>query len=187
MNENIEAQVPEFSHPVVVDTIPNKGLRIKLAPNSKELTLLMSRFDLLALDHVRAAVQVKPLAGGHKMRVIGSVQADVIQACIVNLSPVSSRIDEEFQVDFAPPTYIEHDIELSLEDDDAYEPIEDGVLDIGEIVAQQLALAIDPYPRSEAADLETVREDTKGKNGPKFETNVKPNPFAVLKNLKEKK
>lgn len=186
MNENIENKSPEFSHPVVVDNIPNKGLRVKLQPSAEELILLMDRFNLLVLDNVKVAIHVKPLAGGYKMRVMGSLHADVTQACIVNLTPVSSQIDEEFQLDFAPPTYIEHDVELSLEDDDAYEPIEDGVLDLGEITAQQLSLAIDPYPRSKTADLNSVQQDTKGKNGPKFDVDKKPNPFAVLEKLKEK-
>jgi len=186
MNENNKIQTPEFSHPITVENIPNKGVRVKLEPNLEELTLLMNRFDLLGLVNMKAALHVKPLSGGHKIRIIGTVQADVVQACIVNLSPVSSQINEEFEIDFSPEAYIEHDVEMSLADDDACEPIEDGVLDLGEIVAQQLALLINPYPRSETADLDSVREDTKGKNGPKFEVNDKPNPFAVLKGLKEK-
>lgn len=186
MNENIENQTPEFSHPIEVDKIPGKGRHVKLAPNATELSLLMQRLGLLALDNVKAKVHVVPRAGGHKMRITGQFQADITQACIVNLSPVFEKIDEEFQLDFAPQKFIEHDVELSLEDDDAYEPIEDGVLDLGEIVSQQLSLAINPYPRSKNADLNAVRDDTSTKAGPKFDAEEKPNPFAVLKKLKEK-
>ncbi len=39
------------------------------------------------------------------------------------------------------------DLELDVEGAEAPEPVPDGWIDLGELAAEQLGLAIDPYPR----------------------------------------
>ena len=54
-----------------------------------------------------------------------------------------------------PPADLDWD-QLAWDDD--VEPLEGVELDVGEIFAQQLALALDPYPRAADADALVARE-----------------------------
>ena len=68
----------------------------------------------------------------------------------------------------------EHEIRPEEEDP---ETIHSGVLDMGEVVAQFLGLAIDPYPKA---------EDVGDKDYIETKPSDKPNPFAKLASLKTK-
>src|SRR3546814_9495575 len=68
-------------------------------------------------------------------------------------------------------------------DPDAADPpdlLEDDRIDAGEVVAEELALALDPYPRNAGADLTPEYH-------PKPEQAAKVSPFAVLAGLKTEK
>jgi uncharacterized metal-binding protein YceD (DUF177 family) len=119
------------------------------------------------------------------VRVKGRLSAELVQACVVTLDPVPARIDERFEVDFvedAQPAVA--DLELDVEGAEAPEPAPDGRIDLGELAAEQLGLAIDPYPRKADAAVpaewttETAAEPTPV---------ARPNPFAELEKLKAKK
>ena len=59
------------------------------------------------------------------------------------------------------------------------EPLVDGQIDLGEVVAQFLAVAMDPYPRKDDAELpESIQSEEAAEAD-------KPNPFAQLAGLKE--
>jgi uncharacterized metal-binding protein YceD (DUF177 family) len=96
---------------------------------------------------------------------------------------VPARIDERFEVDFlegAAPA--EADVELDAQAADAPEPVTSGWIDLGELAAEQLGLAIDPYPRK--ADAAVPAE---WRAAPAEAPVSRPNPFAELEKLKAKK
>ena len=73
---------------------------------------------------------------------------------MVTLDPVPARIDERFEVDFLEgiqPAVA--DLELDAEAAEAPEPAPDGWIDLGELAAEQLGLALDPYPRRPDAEV----------------------------------
>ncbi len=72
------------------------------------------------------------------------------------------------------------ELEILGEEEDP-EPVIDGTIDVGELAAQHLALAIDLYPRSEA-----VRSAAEGEEGEEavFTAGERTNPFAALKDWK---
>jgi uncharacterized metal-binding protein YceD (DUF177 family) len=73
-------------------------------------------------------------------------------------------------------------VELDAEAADAPEPVTSGWIDLGELAAEQLGLAIDPYPRKPDAAVPTEWRAEPA------ETPVgQPNPFAELEKLKAKK
>ncbi len=187
MSEN-NIKKPEFSHIVNVDNIANKGVHLKLKPNSDELTKLASRFNLLSLNNFNIKLHVKPVSAGNKILVNGHIKADIIQSCIINLSQVSSKIDEEFQLNFITVNYDsignKDDLEISLNDD--YDIIEDNMIDIGEVAAQQLSLIIDPYPRSDNADLKFFTDEIFADKKKTFTIDDKFSPFDILSKLDKK-
>ena len=138
----------------------------------------------MSLDSLTASFTLKRVRKD-LVRVKGRVSADLMQACVVTLDPIPARIDERFEVDFlegAQPQVA--DLELDAEAAEAPEPAPTGWIDLGELAAEQLGLALDPYPRK--ADAE-VPGAWRAEPAEEPATAERPNPFAVLGKLKEKK
>ncbi|HET6619941.1 MAG TPA: DUF177 domain-containing protein [Dongiaceae bacterium] len=170
----------EFSRPLPLARISGTQHREEIAATDKERAALAERFGLLSLDTLEASFALKRVRKD-LVRVKGRVSAELAQACVVTLEPVPARIDERFEVDFLegaqPPVA---DLELDVEGAEAPEPAPDGWIDLGELAAEQLGLAIDPYPRkADAAIPAEWTTDTAVAAVP-----PRPNPFAELEKLK---
>jgi uncharacterized metal-binding protein YceD (DUF177 family) len=101
------------------------------------------------------------------------------------LDPVPARIEERFEVDFlegAQPAVT--DLELDAEAAEAPEPAPDGWIDLGELAAEQLGLALDPYPRKPDAKVPAVWNAEPAEQPAADE---QPNPFSILEKLKSGK
>jgi uncharacterized metal-binding protein YceD (DUF177 family) len=164
-----------LSHPVSVAEPPADPVAI--AASSAELAALAKAYDLASVDRVEAEATVTPGSGG-ALQVAGRVMADIVQTCVVTLAPVPQRIDEPFSVRFAPPGRAAAplaEVVLDPEAPDPPEPITGPNVDIGALVEEIFALAIDPYPRAPGAELPLeARED---------EPEGADSPFAVLSRL----
>lgn len=138
----------EFSHPVDVLRLPLAGGRYDISASAEERAALAKRFDLLTLDRLEAQVQLVPVAAGF-YRLSAELKAELTQACVVTLEPVASRIEESFSLLCGS---IDAQNEVLLDgNSETVEAIEGGIVDIAEMVAQQLSLALDPFPRSAEA------------------------------------
>lgn len=178
------AEPVEFSRPLALDRISTTQHREEITATDKERAALAQRFDLLSLDSLTASFMLKRVRKD-LVRVKGRVSADLVQACVVTLDPIPARIEERFEVDFlegAQPAVA--DLELDAEAAEAPEPAPDGWIDLGELAAEQLGLAMDPYPRKPDAEI-----PGKWRAEPAAEAAAteRPNPFAILKKLKENK
>ena len=174
----------EFSRPLALDRISSTQHREEISATEKERAALAQRFDLVSLDSFTASFSLKRVRKD-LVRVKGRVSADLVQACVVTLDPVPARIDERFEVDFlegAAPAVA--DVELDAEAAEAPEPAPDGWIDLGELAAEQLGLALDPYPRKPDAE---VPAEWKAEPAAEPATVDRPNPFAVLEKLKQDK
>ena len=172
-----------------VDRVPAQaGYAKTWAATEVERAAIVEALDLTQCFSVSAKVTVHARAGGRYV-VTGRLLADVEQACVVTLEAVSQHIDERFQGEFCPQADLAAagPVEAHFDADADDEPIAiiDGQLDVGQLVFENLALAIDPFPR--AADAEDVRLE-RGPSGPTKTadavTERAPNPFAVLAKLK---
>ena len=174
----------EFSRPMALDRISTTQHREEITATDKERAALAERFGLVSLDRLTASFTLKR-ARRDLVRVKGRVSADLVQACIVTLDPIPAQIDERFEVDFlegAQPVVA--DLELDVEGAEAPEPALDGWIDLGELAAEQLGLAIDPYPRKPDAE---VPAEWRAEPAAEPAAAVRPNPFAALEKLKESK
>lgn len=85
------------------------------------------------------------------------MRARVIQSCVVSLEPFEAGIDERSALRFVPAKNLpeaestEIDAE-TLEGPDEI-PYAGDLIDLGAALAEQLALALDPYPRKPGAAL----------------------------------
>jgi uncharacterized metal-binding protein YceD (DUF177 family) len=138
----------EFSRPIETSRLPERGMDMAIAATPAECAALARRFSLLALDRLEATLRLEWVAGG-LLRLEATLSAEVVQECVVTLEPVRGKIEDRFVLLYGPAAEAG---ELMLrEDEEVLEPITDGRVDLGEAVAQQLSLAIDPFPRAPGA------------------------------------
>lgn len=136
---------PEFSDIVAVEGLEKGPVRKDLAASEAECTALAGRFGLLSIVSLSAAVTLRRLPASPLVRVEGRLKADIAQRCILSLEPVADHIDVSFSEVFCPVDYQPRD---ELEADEIVDSFDDGGIDIGELVAQNLSLSLDPYPRA---------------------------------------
>lgn len=173
----------EFSRPVQVDQLPAKVSRRSLSAEPAECQAVARRLDLVELKSLTAQVELKPLARTGLIRVNGRLTAEVVQACVVTLQPLTAVVEEDFELTFGPPEAEldeSEEIEVSWDSEDPPDPIVDGIIDLGEVVVEHLALGLDPFPRAAEAEFAPPPE-------PEDVPDAKVNPFAVLASLRQKK
>lgn len=170
----------EFSRFVEADSVGTHRMERRIAANPEERAALARRFQLLGIDRLEATVSLKR-AGGGVIHVAGEIEAEVTQACVITLAPVPARISESFSAHFADEgRRREPDLDLAFDAEDPPESIRNGHIDLGELAAEQLALALDPYPRAPGAAVPV-------EFGPEAEPDAEParpvNPFSILKKI----
>jgi len=167
----MKAPPPEFSRPIEVARLRRDEQSFEIAANKAERAALAKRFDLMALDSLTAVVRLGQIPGG-LFRLTAELDADVTQACVVSLAPVQSWVEEGFTVLYGGGGEAQ---EVNLDGAaETIEPIENGVIDIGEAVAQQLSLGLDPFPHAPGAAAPVPAGDAKP-----------PSPFEALATLKK--
>jgi hypothetical protein len=137
---------PEFSRVVDVSRIGRLEHRLSIAATAEERAALARRFDLIELAELAADLVLKKRSDG-LVEVTGHYRARLAQASVVSLEPVWSQLEEALSLFFGAAATTEADALDPLADASAPEPIRDGQIDVGEAVAQCMALAVDPYPR----------------------------------------
>ena len=170
----------EFSRLIAADQIGPQETEREIVANAAERARLVERFGLLALDRLSATLSLKRGRGG-LIQVRGRFEAEVVQACVVTLEPVRSRLCESFMVAFGTgSTAAAGEVVIGLEEEDPPEELIEGRIDLGETVAQQLAVALDPYPHAPGANEKAEASDA-GQSGVEKKT---ASPFAVLARLR---
>jgi len=148
--------IPEFSRVVQEEMVTAGGLVREVEASPSECRALAARFGLVAVNRLNATVRLHRLDGGPMVRVRGRLSADVVQTCVVSLDPVPAHVVEDFAALFAPEALIPPpdpdgacDVvqDPFAPDEDLPEAITGTGIDIGELSAQHLSLALDPYPR----------------------------------------
>ncbi len=187
----------EMSRPFALDALRDRPVHQRFEADAGERAALAKRFSILGIDRLAAELKIRRVRAGRAVRVEGRIQAALSQACVVSLQPVVQAMDAEFTVVFVPaedikPLPVDEDGAIDVDaidpDEELEEPLPDGPLDLGELVAQEFAVALDPYPRAPDASYQA----NWGEEPPAPEASVPPEgkirPFADLKaRLKKEK
>jgi uncharacterized metal-binding protein YceD (DUF177 family) len=179
LSESSAEATNEFSRLVTPDRLSGQQLTEAIEALPGECAALARRLGILAVDRLTARLTVKNLSG-RVFRVEGTWEAAVQQACVVTLEPVaeslSGCVEASFEAGARRPA--DHGGEV-LVDPEAADPAdvlpEDGI-DLGELVVQELAVALDPYPRAPGAAVPPQYQPS--------EVEKNEGPFAALKVLK---
>ncbi|MEN3930661.1 DUF177 domain-containing protein [Microvirga sp. W0021] len=131
------------------------GVDMKVEADEEERLAIAADFGL---PKIKSLVANFKLTGRpERIRIVGTVQADIEQICVVSLEPFESIVKEDLDVLFAEPGKLrprhEEDVAEDLPD-----PIENGQIDLGAITLEFFALALDPYPRKPGTSFEGVKK-----------------------------
>lgn len=177
----------EFSRPFKITALADTVLSVDIEAGSSECKELARRFDIADVTSFKAHAEISGRTNDVIVR--GTLKAQVVQNCVVTLEPLTEHYEESFVRRFVPATRLpktapgeEVFIPLLPDEEDLPDALEGDELDLGEIVAEELALVLNPYPRRQGATFELPQ----GLEGVELGEVVKPNPFAVLSKLKEK-
>jgi uncharacterized metal-binding protein YceD (DUF177 family) len=183
--------VPEFSRVIPTETIGDGGQSLTIDADAGERARLAKRLGLADLEDLSAELSLTPEREGQLIRLKGTLKAAVTQTCVVTLEPLEGKIEGILDrlYDVTQEQAGNDEETFDIEAEDPPEPVQDGVIDVGEAVAEQLALELDPFPRKlgiSFADFLTGPEEGDTPPDEKAKTGPGGGPFAALKKLKKK-
>jgi hypothetical protein len=157
----------ELSRPVVLDRLGAVDAEHVVDAQPNELAGIARRLMIPAVNRLHCGFRLRRGVAG-MIEAEGRLEAEVVQVCVLTLDEFPQSVQEAFKVEFVPAG-------SETEDDDPEAPdqipYEGGAIDLGEAAVEQLALALDPYPKKPGAEAPSGEADT-------------PNPFAALAALR---
>jgi hypothetical protein len=153
----------------------------RVSAGPEELASLAKYLDVDRIDRLSLAGFISP-SGRTGWRLRGRLVAKLEQSCVVTLAPIRSRHDVEVEREYLPASQMppQHEVLVSLDDDDMPDPFTDSI-DPAQVAVETLALMIDPYPRAEGAELKQFTYAAPGVTPLSDEASQ---PFAGLAALK---
>jgi uncharacterized metal-binding protein YceD (DUF177 family) len=160
MTSELHCQIP-------LDRIGAQGLDVVVEASEVERAALARRMGIPAVQSLVCRFRVTR-SGTDRFAAIGHLSARIVQTCVISLDDFSAEVDERFRLSFVP-------VGEEADDIDPEDPVDeigyrDSVLDLGEATAEQLGLALDPYPRRPGATLPEHDAEP-----------APPHPFNVLR------
>jgi uncharacterized metal-binding protein YceD (DUF177 family) len=142
---------PEFSRTVKLDQLGSAEHAVLLTASPAECTALATRFSLISIDSLTASVGLRMIDDCITLK--GRFNAALVQPCAASAAPIALSFDEPLLIKFMSAEAHGPDAEIELDADDCDFAEHDGqMIDVGEAVAQSLALALDPFLRAPNAD-----------------------------------
>jgi hypothetical protein len=163
-----------------VQDIPEDGLAVERSASPEERESIARSLELPGCRSLSVRYALVPRGGGH-VHLSGSLQAQVEQTCVVTLEPLLNDVAASFKVDFWPETEMPEPSSgaVDMQEDEAdLEPIVAGRIEVGRVVFESLAGAIDLFPRKPGVTF----EQPEGGGG-----SSRPSPFAALARIKDKR
>ncbi len=161
-----------------VQDIPEAGLTVERSASPEELDALARTLELLGCRSLAVRYVLTPRGGGH-VHLAGTLQAQVEQSCVVTLEPLLNDVSADFKVDYWPETELPEPSGGAVDIDDEFdlEPIVAGRIEVGRVVFEAFAGAIDLFPRKPGVTFEpppgASEDHTEG-------------PFSALAKMKDK-
>jgi uncharacterized metal-binding protein YceD (DUF177 family) len=158
----------ELYRPILVGQIPALGTQVQVDATPAECAALALRMMIPAVLAMRCRFHLHRETNTI-IRATGTLTARVVQTCVISMEDFETSVEESFAVRFVPAGTETDDLDPDSDDEIPYE---NGTLDLGEAAAEQLGLALDPYPRAPDAVL------------PEVEDEPEAHPFAALDRLR---
>jgi uncharacterized metal-binding protein YceD (DUF177 family) len=175
MNDRVD-----FSRVFSLNHLGDTAVAYTVAASAEECQHLANRFELLSLNNLIVDFQVTHGDAPQSYILKGELEADVVQACVLTLQDVPAHVHSSIDVILLPRGHKIFQGEQEMDTGQDYEPLDGDEVDLGEVAAQYLALALNSYPRHPSAVQEaTFLSATTSSVGVR-------KPFQALASLKHK-
>lgn len=188
---DVQPDIPVFSRRFdVEELLKSPGGRFSIEANADERAAVAKLNGLEALKTLLAQLRILPEGKG--VHVSGVLKGQVTYYCGVTLEPFDAAVEAEIDAGFQPvrsekanrrrKQTLDEAAHARIEDipldDDPPGPIVNGEIELGEVLAEFFALALDPYPRKPDAEFAPLGDGAEEVQAPKA------SPFAALQRLK---
>ncbi len=151
---------------VVAASIQKEPQKFHFVFDAKECQKLADRFNLPKVQSFQADLS---LYRDEFVHVKGLFQAEVVYQSVISLEEFSAPLNETIDVLFSE--------EPPAESDEIIDPIEQGRIDLRDVLFEQFGLSLNPFPKKPTEQGEFVYRD--GSDGAE-------NPFEKLKTMMQK-
>ena len=145
----------ELERMVPLDGVSARGTEIVVEATEEERAALGCRLAIPAVLQLRCRFRLRRATAG-TVDADGTLEARVVRTSIITLDDFTQDVAEAFELRFVPAGQEGDDEDPDSPDEIPYEGV---ALDLREAAAEQLALALDPYPREPGAALPDGRCD----------------------------
>ena len=152
-----------------------------LVPDAAARETMARALGIIAIKKLKFDGKVMP-DGQRDLRLEAHLGTTVVQECVVTGAPVTTRIDEHITRRYLADMIEPEVEEMEMPDDETEDPLP-SELDLGEVMAEAIALALPPWPRAKGVEPVDISVTEPGKK-PMSEDDAKP--FAGLKTLTQK-
>lgn len=129
---------------------PRSPTTFSIRPDADARAAIAQELGITALSALRFDGSVRP-EGGDAWRLTGTLDARVVQPCVVTLQPVKTDLSEQVIRVYSPHLATPEGEEIEMPDE-TLEPLGQ-FIDLQAAMIEELALALPEYPRAEGADL----------------------------------
>ena len=156
-------------------------ISFSLAPNADARADLAQTLGIRSLRKLKLEGHLSP-DGIRDLKLDARLGATIQQDCVATGNPVTTRIDEQVTRLYVHDLPVPEGDEVEMPADENADPLPT-TLDLEEILAEALALALPPWPRAKDVDPVSVSVSAPGESPTSDE---EARPFAALKSLQEK-
>lgn len=151
-----------------------------LKPDADARAALANALGIRGIKKLTFTGEIGP-DGRRDLHLDAVLGATVVQDCVVTGDPVITRIDETTKRRYLTDMAQVEDSEIEMPEDENADPMPVS-LDLRDVMAEALALALPPWPRATGVDPVDISVTEPGK-APMTDEDAKP--FAALKSLRE--
>ena len=164
---------------VRADAIPAEGRRFRMEASAPERSTLADELDIAEVVALSADLALTPRADGF-LALVGEVTGTIVQADVVTLEPVRQSVREAIDMILVAAEKAQGERpgpgSGDPADGEAPDLFSGGMIDLGALVKEHLALGLDLYPRAPGVEFADHIEDDPAADA---------SPFAALRGLKE--
>jgi hypothetical protein len=160
----------ELTRPVPLARIGREGHAVVVRATPEECVAVAARMDLPAIRSLECFFNLTIEDDGVSVFAEGRLRAEVTRICVTSAEEFETTVEDDFAIRFVPAGEEREDPDPDLPDEIPYEA---DTIDLGEATAEQLGLALDPYPRIDGATVPIIDDDEDG------------SPFSILARRKQ--
>ena len=165
-----------LSLPLRLASLPRRAPHpVRMRPGAAARAVLADDLGILGIERLELVAELVA-EGRTGWRLTGRLSARVTQACVVTGVPVRTDLSAEVLRRWLPDPDLPTGAEAEVPEDVSVEPLR-ALVDAGEVLREELSLALPDWPRAPEASALAPEPDPAS-------VEMRPNPFAALAALR---